>query len=52
MFVNKRTLINYILIQNFQEMLRPISEVATQQEHSSKNLQIFRETPPLKVVEM
>ena len=33
-------------------MLLPISEVATQQQHSSKNLQISQETLPLEVFEM
>ena len=33
-------------------MVRPISGVATQQKHSSKNLQVFPETPPLEVFEM
>ena len=33
-------------------MLLPISEVATQQQRSSKNLQISQETLPLEVFEM
>ena len=39
---------SHILIKNFQEMLRPISGVATQQQHTSKNLQVSQETPPFR----
>ena len=34
-------------MQIFQEMLRLISEVATQEKHPSKNLEISPETSPL-----
>ena len=33
-------------------MLRPISEIATHQELSSKNLQFSAESPPLEMFEM